>query len=57
MSDHFIVVVPRDPRLVPTDEVQRRVVGVLPPRFPHRFNSSTVVRTLKEYCVLIVPPK
>jgi len=29
MSDHFIVVVPRDPRLVPTDEVQRRVVGVL----------------------------
>jgi len=29
MSDHFIVVVPRDPRLVPTDEVQRRIVGVL----------------------------
>ena len=29
MSDHFIVVVPRDPRLVPTDEVQRRVVEVL----------------------------
>jgi hypothetical protein len=29
MSDHFIVVVPCDPRLVPTDEVQRRVVGAL----------------------------
>jgi hypothetical protein len=29
VSDHFIVVVPRDPRLVPTDEVQRRIVGVL----------------------------
>jgi hypothetical protein len=29
MSDHFIIVVPRDPRLVPTDEVRRRVVLVL----------------------------
>jgi hypothetical protein len=29
MSDHFIVLVPRDPTLVPTDEVQRRVVGML----------------------------
>ena len=29
MSDHFIVLVPRDPRLVPTDEVQRRLVGAL----------------------------
>ena len=29
MSDHFIFLVPRDPMFVPTDEVQRRVVGVL----------------------------
>jgi hypothetical protein len=29
MSDHFIIVVPRDPRLVPTEEVRRRVVLVL----------------------------
>jgi hypothetical protein len=29
MSDHFILLVPRDPTLVPTDEVQRCVVGVL----------------------------
>jgi hypothetical protein len=29
MSDHFTIVVPRDPGLVPTDEVQQRVVGVL----------------------------
>jgi hypothetical protein len=29
MSDHFIIVVPRDPRLVPTDEVRRRVVLML----------------------------
>jgi hypothetical protein len=30
MSDHFIVIVPRDPSLVPTDEQQQqRVVGVL----------------------------
>jgi hypothetical protein len=29
VSDHFIVVVPRDPRLIPSDDVQRRVVEVL----------------------------
>jgi len=29
MSDHFIVVVPRDPTLVPTDDVQRRVIEAL----------------------------
>jgi len=29
MSDHFIIVVPRDPTLVPTDEQRRRVVGAL----------------------------
>ena|SRR5450631_717952 len=29
MSDHSIVIVPRDPSFVPTDEQQQRVVGVL----------------------------
>jgi hypothetical protein len=67
MSDQFIVVVPRDPRLIPSDEVQRRVVGLLkrlaptptklPPKAPNTFNSSTLVRTLKTFLALAVPPK
>jgi hypothetical protein len=66
-ANQFIVVVPRDPRLIPTEDVQLRVVGVLnrvaprptasQPKAPRTFNSSTLVRTLKKCLALAVPPK
>jgi hypothetical protein len=49
MSDHFIVVVPRDPRLVPIDEVQRRVVGVLNRIAPSAENVTAAVSSQVQF--------
>jgi hypothetical protein len=66
VSDYFIVLVPRDPTLVPADEVQQRVVGVLNRIAPNAESITTeasaqveffaAVRTLRGYRAPIVPP-